>query len=198
MSSKRERTRTSILEAAWKRVAQPGDPARLEDIAADAGVTRQSVYLHFGSRSGLLGALVDYIDNQIELPRMIGEAFANPDPSRALLQMLRTSAAVAPKIHGVAMALVRMAPTDEDAASAIGDRLTLRRKGLTELATRIAAADKLAADWTPKHVGEALWAAIAPENYELLVVDRGWSNKQYERWLQHLARSFLVDPPADD
>lgn len=195
MSTKRERTRTSILEAAWKRL-QRGDPARLEDIAADAGVTRQSVYLHFKSRGGLLIALVAYIDETIDLPSMIAEARAATDPAQWLELTLRIAATVAPKIHGVAMALVQLAPTDPDAAAALEDRMSQRRKGLAEVTARLDAASVLAPGWTPKHAAEALGALISPANYEELVVQRGWSVKAYEKWLVHLGRSFLIAPPA--
>ncbi|KAB2898491.1 MAG: TetR/AcrR family transcriptional regulator [Kofleriaceae bacterium] len=192
MSSKRERTRRSILQAAWDRLAKPGDPARLEDIAADAGVTRQSVYLHFGSRGGLLTALVAHMDDELELTPRIAEIRANPDPVDALEQMLRLSASYEPRIHGVALALLRLAPTDPDAAAAFEDRMRQRRGGFAEVLRVIEEQGKLSPDWTARQVADVLWEASAPSSYEHLVVERGWSVKTFERWLLHLARSFLV------
>ena len=105
MSSKRERTRLTILQAAWDRLSKPDDPARLEDIAADADVTRQSVYLHFGSRTGLLIALDDHMDEVLELNKRNAELRAITDPVVAFQQALRHMATYEPKIHAVAMAL---------------------------------------------------------------------------------------------
>ncbi|HUQ05916.1 MAG TPA: TetR/AcrR family transcriptional regulator [Kofleriaceae bacterium] len=192
MSSKRERTRLTILQAAWDRLSKPDDPARLEDIAADADVTRQSVYLHFGSRTGLLIALVDHMDEVLELNKRIAELRALTDPVVAFEQTLRLMATYEPKIHGVAMALFRLAPTDADAAAALDDRMKLRLRGVTDVLRAVEEQGKLSPDWTAKQAAEACWEAGHPASYELLVVERGWSVKTYERWLWHLGRSLLA------
>lgn len=192
MSRKRDRTRLKILQAAWDRLARPNDPARLEDIAADAGVTRQSVYLHFGNRGGLLTALVAHMDEALELGTQIEQIRACPDPVEALELTVRLTATYEPKIHGVAMALTRLAPSDPDAAAALEDRMRMRRAGLTEILRKLEERGKLAPDWTVRQVADVLWEASAPSSYEHLVVERGWSVKTFERWLVHLGRSFLV------
>lgn len=192
MSKKRDRTRLTILEAALARVTKPNDPARLEDIAADAGVTRQSIYLHFGSRGGLLTALVAHTDEVHELGAQIAHIMAIPDPVEALEQILGFAASFEPKIHGVAMALLRLAPSDPDAAAALEDRMRMRRAGFAEMLRRIDEAGRLSPDWTARQVADVLWEVTAPSSFEHLVVERGWSVKTYERWLVHLARSFLV------
>ena len=192
MSKKRDRTRLVILQAAWDRLNKPNDPARLEDIAADAGVTRQSVYLHFGSRGGLLLALVAHVDETLGLGEQIAAIRACTDPVEALELSLKTTASFEPKIHGVAIALTRLAATDADAAAALEDRMKLRRGGMTEVLRQIDEAGKLSPDWTVKQVADVLWEASLPSSYEHLVVERGWSVKAFERWLLHLGHSFLV------
>jgi hypothetical protein len=62
-------------------------------------------------------------------------------------------------------------------------RLALALDGLDD-------AGRLDPAWTARQVSDVLWAASAPVSYELLVVERGWSAKAFERWLIHLARSF--------
>src|SRR5262249_21720260 len=52
-------TRGAILDAAEKRLIQGGPEAiRLEKIAADAGVSHPAILHHFGSREGLVEAMV--------------------------------------------------------------------------------------------------------------------------------------------
>jgi len=193
MSSKRDRTRTKILQAAWDRLARPNDPARLEDIAADAGVTRQTVYLHFASRSGLLTALVGYMDEVHDLGAQLDAIRACTDPVEALERSLKLTASYEPKIHGVALALTRLAPSDPDAAAALDDRMKLRRAGLVELLGALEDQRKLRAGWTVRQIADVLWEASAPSSYEHLVVERGWSVKTFERWLLHLSHSFLKE-----
>ena len=53
-------TRDAILDAALVVIARDGlRAARMEDVAAEAGVSRQSVYYHFRSREEVLDALID-------------------------------------------------------------------------------------------------------------------------------------------
>jgi AcrR family transcriptional regulator len=191
-SSRRDRTRAAVLDAAWQRLSKPDDPARLEDIAADAGVTRQSVYLHFGSRGGLLVALVTHIDESLGLVAQLEKIRASADPVEALEATLRLAASYEPRIHGVAMALTRLAPSDPDAAAALEDRMGKRREGFVELLRAIDQQGRLAEGWSARQVADILWVASAPSSYEHLVTERGWSLKAYERWLLHLGRSFLV------
>jgi AcrR family transcriptional regulator len=53
-----EETRRAILEAAQKRLVEGGpDALRLQDVAADLGISHPAILHHFGSREGLLQAL---------------------------------------------------------------------------------------------------------------------------------------------
>ena len=54
-----EDTRTAILEAAERRLLDGGPEAiRLQEIAADAGISHPAILHHFGSREGLVEAMV--------------------------------------------------------------------------------------------------------------------------------------------
>lgn len=192
-SSRRERTRLAILDAAWKRLSIPNDPARLEDIAADAGVSRQSVYLHFGTRGALLVALVQHMDETLGLFHQIAEIEACADPVVALEKTLRLSARYQPKIHGVGMALANLAITDEDARAAFEDRMRIRREGFNEVVRAVKRSGRLVRGWSVEHVADVLWEISAPSSFHHLVVERGWSVDAFEKWLLHVGRSFLVD-----
>lgn len=55
-----ERTRDRIIDAMLRRyAASPYDQVRVEDIAADAGVAAQTVLRRFGSKAGLMVAMVE-------------------------------------------------------------------------------------------------------------------------------------------
>lgn len=58
----KERNRRALLDAAFQVVSRDGYRARLDEIAERAGVTTGAVYSLFGSKSGLVIALVtDYL-----------------------------------------------------------------------------------------------------------------------------------------
>lgn len=192
MSSRRDRTRLAILDAAWKRLSLPGDAARLEDVAADAGVTRQSVYLHFGTRAALLVALVQHVDETLGLGALVQELTAVEDPVERLERGLRLTARFQPRVHGIAMALGVLAATDPDARAAFEDRMARRREGLLHTLRVLKRQGRLARGWTAARAADALWEAGAPSSFQHLVVERGWSEAEFERWLVHLGRSLLV------
>ncbi|MFI1279863.1 TetR/AcrR family transcriptional regulator [Streptomyces sp. NPDC020858] len=58
-----ERSRVATLDAAVRLLAERPD-AGMAAVAAAAGVTRQTVYAHFGSRDALLDAVADRITDQ--------------------------------------------------------------------------------------------------------------------------------------
>ena len=63
MSSGESETRTRILVATWRLMVQRrGHGVRMRDIAEAAGVSRQAVYDHFGSRAELMVATARYGD----------------------------------------------------------------------------------------------------------------------------------------
>ncbi|MGP3942057.1 TetR/AcrR family transcriptional regulator [Streptomyces sp. 6N106] len=63
----KERNRRALLEAARQIVTRDGHRARLEEIAERAGLTTGAVYSLFGSKNGLLIALVtDYLGPHYE------------------------------------------------------------------------------------------------------------------------------------
>ena len=62
--SNKAETRTKILDATWRLLvdAPVGTEVHMRDIAKEAGVSRQALYLHFESRTDLMIATVAYVD----------------------------------------------------------------------------------------------------------------------------------------
>lgn len=77
--------RELILRAAMERFGREGyDAARIEDVAADAGVTKPIVYRHFGSKKGLYLAVL--ARHRADLPTFLADL-----PSDATLEELARS-----------------------------------------------------------------------------------------------------------
>ncbi|MFP5371649.1 MAG: TetR/AcrR family transcriptional regulator, partial [Actinomycetes bacterium] len=65
-----QRTRERILAVARNRfIDLPYDEVRLAEIAAEAGVTQQTLLNHFSSKEGLFMALVDVLGPEIAAMR---------------------------------------------------------------------------------------------------------------------------------
>jgi AcrR family transcriptional regulator len=58
-----DRSRAAVLDAAIAVLGRRAD-ASVEDIAAAAGVVRQTVYAHFPSRTALIGAVVEHLTTE--------------------------------------------------------------------------------------------------------------------------------------
>ena len=124
MSSGKPETRAAILEAALQLVEERGAPAvRLADVARKAGISRQGVYLHFGSRTELLVALVQYVDGKEELAQRAASVWEAPDGATALDRFVALQADYTPRIYPVAKALLSGRYSDEAVAAAWEDRM---------------------------------------------------------------------------
>lgn len=104
-----DETRSRILGAAFDRVADAGlARLSLEDVAADAGVSRQTLYRHFGSRDGLLRALV-LREEQWFFERVLAAADAHKDVEDAMAAGV-TAALEAAREHPLLQRLLRDEP----------------------------------------------------------------------------------------
>jgi AcrR family transcriptional regulator len=82
-------SRAAILDAA-RRVWSARPEARLEEIAAAAGVTRQTVYAHYASRELLLGAISERARAEA-IAALDAAALDDDPPAAALARLLRAS-----------------------------------------------------------------------------------------------------------
>ena len=65
-----EQTRAKLIRAARKAFAADGyAAASMDDLTAEAGLTRGALYHNFGDKKGLLQAVIDQIDGEM-LARM--------------------------------------------------------------------------------------------------------------------------------
>lgn len=85
-------TREKILAAAGRVFARKGfQAARLDEVAADAGLTKGAIYWHFRSKNDLFFALLDHKFSQhiAPVPEEVQQAVAHGDPRLAMTGILR-------------------------------------------------------------------------------------------------------------
>ena len=130
MSSKRPETRNRILNAAWELLeADTLNNVRMSDIAKQAEVSRQALYLHFNKRSELLVATMKYIDEIKGVDaRLIPSRNATTGIER-LDYFIEAWANYMPEIYKVAKSLLAMKESDPDAKLAWADRMQAMRQG---------------------------------------------------------------------
>lgn len=70
-------SRRAILDAACKRLSEGGPEAvRLQEVARDVGLSHPTILHHFGSRDGLMEALI--LETQERLRAEVSRAFSGP------------------------------------------------------------------------------------------------------------------------
>ncbi len=83
MSSASADTRVRILETTVRMLEESGGRGvRMGDIAGEAGVSRQAVYLHFASRADLLVAATRYLDEKLDVEGRIARSGHSKNAAR--------------------------------------------------------------------------------------------------------------------
>ena len=178
-------TRTAILDAAWELIAEEGrlDVAQ-QDIAARAGVSRQTVFYAFGDRAGLLVAMVRHKDTRTDHVGRIRAALGDESgPDRGMARLIGAWLDYVPEIYPVGILLDAASLSDPAAEAAWTDRM-----GAIQSAFR-RKAEGLADD--PEAAADAIWALCHPTQWRWLVIERGWSPEAFRASRLDLARAIL-------
>lgn len=186
-------TRTRILDVTVNMLEQQkGKGVRMADIAKQAGVSRQAVYLHFASRTELLEATTKHLDNKLDLDnRLKSSRVANAGEDRLDLYIEFWGNYI-PEIYGVAKALILMMDSDDAAAAAWKDRMLAMREGCRAAIELLQAQDKLSPEWTIDSAIDLLWTMLSLQNWENLTLECGWSKQRYVHYLKTQARQTFV------
>jgi AcrR family transcriptional regulator len=192
-------TRERILRATWRLLEERrGQNVRLEDVARAANVSRQAVYLHFGSRTTLFVETARYADESLRLMERIRQACDAETGVIAIEAYVRFWADYVPDIYGLAKALLALRETDE-AAAAWNDRMAGFREGCLTILRQVerdgAPAVPLAAPWTVETAADYFYAALSIPTWASLTFERGWSREEYvERVTFAIKRALLAAP----
>jgi AcrR family transcriptional regulator len=175
-------TRSRILDAAWRQVIERGRvDISVAEIARGAGVTRQSVYLAFGNRVGLMIAMARHADEKSRhAHRMRAIAAGDEAEPETLVAFVEAWLLHLPEIYPVGVLLGAAAVTDPEAAAVFNDRMV---GGLhahyRSVIERLASAGHLAEGWTPAEAADLVWSLTHIDAWRLLVVERGWTPERF-------------------
>jgi AcrR family transcriptional regulator len=168
-----EATRRRILDAAAARLRRaPSQPVSVDAVASDAGVSRSTVYLAFGSRAGLLDAVAADVLHRAGRRRLV-EAVAHSRAREALRGGLGAGAAMYAADPDAFRALFSMSALGEDATGGTIRRWERTRMvGVTRLAGRLADQGALRPGVTQREAVDLLWVLTSFEAFDLLHAGR--------------------------
>jgi AcrR family transcriptional regulator len=196
-------TRQAVLVAATRLFIERGwAGTTLASVAAEAGTAVETVYSGFGSKSGLLAAVIDVAligdDEPVALAershyRRLGEGNRE--------QRLDAAALIIALAHERSFGLLR---TLQEAAASDSAAKTRWEKFETDRRTEIENGLGLILDGPAGDgLADTVWALTCPEVFGKLVYGRGWSVSRYQRWLVDTVGTVIVGDgdgsgPRDD
>ena len=196
MSSGNPETRAKILMAAWQLLeAAQGRDVRMTDIAKEAGVSRQALYLHFPTRADLLVATTRHIDEVKDTDARLARSRSAKTGAERLDAFIEAWANYIPEIYGVGRALMIMGDTDAAAKLAWDGRMKALRHGCRAAIDALVRDGRLPAAYSADQATDLLWTLLSVRNWEHLTIDCGWPQEQYLEKTQALARRLFIDPP---
>src|SRR3954453_5422684 len=166
-------------------------------VAAQAGVSPESIYKGFGSKAALAKAVFDIALAGDDDPVPVAERPAllaireEPDVRRkiaifvdGLVQRLARSAGV--------QILIRDGRHVDDSLAPVWQKVNQEGiTGMTMLGRQLLDSGGLRADIDLDEVRDVLWNYLAIDHYERLVLSRGWSHDRYAAWLTKAIISAL-------
>jgi len=188
-------TRTTLLKTAWRLIEKRGVArVTLGDIADAAGVSRQAIYQHFGSRAGLLIAMTRHRDATSKAAREMMVVARKTNSRAGFGQFIRLWFRHVAAILPVARSIEAAAVGDEDARAVWDDRMEELRKGMRTIVDSLATAGQLADRWTREEATDWFWSRTHIDVWSHLTSDRQWPPEQVVRRVTDSLRSDLVDP----
>src|SRR5689334_13055483 len=164
-------------------------PTTMKMVAAEAGVSTQSVYQVFGNKPGLVKALVDVaiVGDDQPVPMMerefVARNRAEPDPRKKLLDFGVHLAEVGPRANPILLVL-RDAAAVDPAAVPVWEQLQAERLvGMTHFARHMQSEGHLRRGVSEVEARDVLWTFSSLEPWDLLVRQRHWSNRRYGKWV---------------
>jgi AcrR family transcriptional regulator len=192
-----ERTRQAILAAALQLFTARGYTATpMTAIAEHAGVALDTVYASVGRKPELARLLIETAisGGSQAVPAderdYVRAVRAAPDAETKIALYAAAMRVIAGRLAPVLGILQQAAPAEPELASLWREIAERRAANMHRFAADLAAVAALRVD-----LGDAadiIWATNAPELYQLLVGQRGWSPERYELFLADTWRRLLL------
>ena len=188
-----ERTRERIIETTRALLPTAADLS-VDEIAARAEVSVQTLYTHFGSKRGLLLAVIDTLQRDVGLYADFETVWSSPDGETALRRMLASTFRLWHKAWPLVSFTERVRRTDEEIRRYLLEVDGYRRSDLVWITERLLEERRLRAGLDGRTAAELAFGLSIPSVYEELVVLQGWSLQRATQAVERAAVAGIVDP----
>jgi AcrR family transcriptional regulator len=191
------RTRTAILDAALELFAGQGYTATpMAAIAEQAGVALDTVYASVGRKPQLARLLIEAAISgssqavPAEERDYVRAIQAAPDAGTKIAIYASAMRMIAGRLAPVLSILQQAAPAEPELAALWREIAERRAANMRRFVADLAAVAPLRVDLD--EAADIVWATNAPELYQLLAGQRGWSPERYEHFLADAWRRLLL------
>jgi AcrR family transcriptional regulator len=198
------RSRQAILDAAQRQFLDGGYAATtIAAIAAEAGVSVETIYKGFGGKPGLVRAIYQRgLEGREPIP-----AFQRSDAMRERetdpRTIMRHWGTLASEVSSVVSPIVRLvraaAASDPDMAALLKASNDVREQRARHHARFLKQRGYLREGVSLDEAADVLWTCTSDELYDLLVVQRGWSRPRFAAFLADFMITALLprEPPPE-
>jgi AcrR family transcriptional regulator len=195
------RTQGHIAETARELFIERGYGATsIRDIAERAGVSVQTIYNAFeGGKAGIFRRVMDIVvvgdDEPVAMSERPGyqAMFETRDANELLSIAVEMSVALyqrmEPLIPTIRAAVAGDPGLAEDWRANYGRN---RYDGIAAATARLAELRAMRAGVDAPRAADIIWAVLSLENYEALVVERGWTPDGYAAWAHDALRATIL------
>lgn len=189
-----DETAERILEATWA-LLRAGGGVTMAGVADAVGISRQAVYLHVGSRAGLLVAVVRWVDRREGIAADMVAAADGRAPAAALEALVRTWLDYLPRLHPAPIQL--LAGGDHEALAAWDDRMRELERAYRGPLTELHAQGELRPELSVRRAVELVRAVASLRAWDELVHGRRWSQRRaVDALWRAAAGAVLLAPPS--
>ena len=176
----------AILRAGRALLEQhPPERVSMVTVAAASGYSRMALYRHFGSRAGLLTALLAHIDEAEGADAAVREILSAPSPGETVERLFAWWAGYVPQFAGVARGVLAAKHADHDLRAAWDDRMRDLRRVCDAVADRSSHEAEARED-----LADELWVLVSVPLW-IQLSDAGWDDERYQRTMTRLALGAL-------
>jgi AcrR family transcriptional regulator len=196
------RNRDSILDAAEEKFLSQGYFATtVAEIAAEAGVSAETLYKSFGGKPGVVHAI--YTRRLAGTGRVAAYERSDEmrlhetDPFSLMQKWGALTAEVASALTPILLLVRSAAATDENMAALQAESNQQRLERMRHNALFLEDRGFLRKDVTVDEAVDVMWLCSSPELYDLLVLQRGWNLERFGGFVASSMASALLEPTGE-
>lgn len=191
------RRRAHVLELARRAFLTHGyGGTTLGAIAAEAGVSVETIHKTFGGKSGLVRAIYERgLAGSAPTPAPVRSdtmSASEPDPRALMHHWGALTAEVAPLVAPILLLVRAASATDPDLVALLAEADEQRLARMTRNAKVLAKRGFLRAGISLQSARDVMWTCTAPELYELLVLRRGWTAGKFGEFVGKTLETVLL------